>query len=247
MKKVFLSLLLTVGVLGPAQGATLEERVSALEKEVTALKAQVFPKTTPVASPAAVAPAPAGAPERRPEAPPSPAPVQVSPPAPGTPDASDTPATTAAQPNERTPPAQDAANLQPGASRTAAQDNAATRPSEYAGLVAVRLSDKIFRPKNLLMNIRNDDIFWDAAFTLSPSSRPVRSIKGELVFSDTTGEEKLHLAWTINARLKPGSTHVQKGMGIHCDPRDEVHQWLRRTALSDLHVGFHVEKVIYED
>lgn len=247
MKMVSLSLLLGVGVLGLAQGATLEERVSALEKEVAALKAQVFPKTDPGAAAAAVAPAPANTPERRPEAPASPSSVQASPPAPGTSDSTDTPATTAAQPGAKAPPAQDAANLQPGVSRTATQDNAATRPSEYAGLVAVRLSGKIFRPKNLLMNIRNDDIFWDAAFTLSPSSRPVRSIKGELVFSDTTGEEKLHLAWTINARLKPGSTHVQKGMGIHCDPRNEVHQWLRRTELSDLNVGFHVEKVIYED
>jgi len=114
-------------------------------------------------------------------------------------------------------------------------------------IISVVLTNKRFQQIDTDNNILQAGIYWDAQFTLVPSAKATRAIKGNLVFTDLFDEEKMRVSFTINHPLKPGESFMEKDTGIEYHEFRQCDQWVKTTELKDMKVKFEIDSVIYEE
>ncbi len=98
--------------------------------------------------------------------------------------------------------------------------------------------------KNL---VDNHVLAFDLEFTGAGLQKASRAIKGWLCLKDLFGETRLRIAWTIDQTLIPGRFVSSRGLGFRYNQFMENHQWVQRTAVTDVVVAFEIEHILYQD
>lgn len=115
------------------------------------------------------------------------------------------------------------------------------------GIIAATIGNKRFQALDYNKGINSDGLYWDTTYQLVGRDKPVRAIKGELVFADLFGEPRLRIAWTVNDPFTRERPLMERGKGIIFDSSNDNHVWLRAQKESDIKMSFAVRHILYQD
>lgn len=116
-----------------------------------------------------------------------------------------------------------------------------------AGIIAVAITNRRFQALDYNKGINNDGLYWDTTCRLTGRDKPVRAVKGMLVFNDLFGEQRLRIAWTFSGIVAKDKPLVERGKGIVFDALNPDHVWLRTQKDGDFTAALVVNHIIYQD
>lgn len=118
---------------------------------------------------------------------------------------------------------------------------------ESARVLIPKPRNKRFQPADWRNRVYDDAIWFDIIWDTSNLKKPLRAVKGILVFADLFGEPRYRVKLTINEPLEPGRQFSQTGIGFNYNQFSEEHRWMRSTEFADMTFRFEVQELLYED